>query len=184
MHREERRRESTLLRSALLSPSTRFHSTHFIPLHYARFFPIMLQSSLSPAPPPYLTRICSILLESALFRSILLESALLRSMLMSALFRSILMSALFRSILLNSAVLCSILFHSIPPFIPSPLFCSLHLGESLPVTMYKSSSCKMGSTVVRGETEGTVEFTGANTFFGKTASLLQGDDEMGHLQKV
>eukprot|EP00601_Ochromonadales_sp_CCMP2298_P028586 CAMPEP_0173333584 /NCGR_PEP_ID=MMETSP1144-20121109/4974_1 /TAXON_ID=483371 /ORGANISM="non described non described, Strain CCMP2298" /LENGTH=910 /DNA_ID=CAMNT_0014278565 /DNA_START=53 /DNA_END=2788 /DNA_ORIENTATION=- len=57
-------------------------------------------------------------------------------------------------------------------------------GESLPVTMYKGSSCKMGSTVVRGEVEGTVEFTGGNTFFGKTASLLQGDDEMGNLQKV
>ena len=45
-------------------------------------------------------------------------------------------------------------------------------GESLPVTMYQGSSCKMGSTVVRGEVEGTVEFTGANTFFGKTAALL------------
>jgi len=31
----------------------------------------------------------------------------------------------------------------------------------------------MGSTVVRGEVEGTVEFTGADTFFGNTASLLQ-----------
>jgi len=46
-------------------------------------------------------------------------------------------------------------------------------GESLPVTMYQGDSCKMGSTVVRGEVEGTVEFTGTNTFFGKTASLLQ-----------
>jgi len=45
-------------------------------------------------------------------------------------------------------------------------------GESLPVTFYQGDSCKMGSTVVRGETEGTVEFTGANTFFGKTAALL------------
>jgi magnesium-transporting ATPase (P-type) len=26
--------------------------------------------------------------------------------------------------------------------------------------------------------------TGSNTFFGKTASLLQGDDEMGNFQKV
>mmetsp|Transcript_3655 Transcript_3655/g.7395 ORF Transcript_3655/g.7395 Transcript_3655/m.7395 type:complete len:913 (-) Transcript_3655:78-2816(-) len=57
-------------------------------------------------------------------------------------------------------------------------------GESLPVTMYKGSSCKMGSNVVRGEVEGTVEYTGGNTFFGKTASLLQGDDELGNLQKV
>lgn len=57
-------------------------------------------------------------------------------------------------------------------------------GESLPVTMYKGSSCKMGSNVVRGEVEGTVEFTGSNTFFGKTATLLAGDDELGNLQKV
>lgn len=57
-------------------------------------------------------------------------------------------------------------------------------GESLPVTMYKGSSCKMGSNVVRGEVEATVEFTGSNTFFGKTASLLQGDEELGNLQKV
>eukprot|EP00601_Ochromonadales_sp_CCMP2298_P009985 CAMPEP_0173263164 /NCGR_PEP_ID=MMETSP1142-20121109/27201_1 /TAXON_ID=483371 /ORGANISM="non described non described, Strain CCMP2298" /LENGTH=731 /DNA_ID=CAMNT_0014198429 /DNA_START=148 /DNA_END=2340 /DNA_ORIENTATION=+ len=57
-------------------------------------------------------------------------------------------------------------------------------GESLPVTMVKGSRCKMGSNVVRGEVEGTVEYTGSNTFFGKTASLLQGDDEMGNFQKV
>ena len=57
-------------------------------------------------------------------------------------------------------------------------------GESLPVTMYKGSSCKMGSNVVRGEVEGTVEYTGSNTFFGKTATLLQGDDELGNLAKV
>lgn len=46
-------------------------------------------------------------------------------------------------------------------------------GESLPVTMFKGSKCMMGSTVARGEVEATVESTGANTFFGKTASLLQ-----------
>eukprot|EP00970_Alexandrium_tamarense_P007266 scaffold1308_cov189-Alexandrium_tamarense.AAC.4 len=57
-------------------------------------------------------------------------------------------------------------------------------GESLPVTMYKGDSCKMGSTVVRGEVEGTVEFTGANTFFGKTASLLEDTHEISHLQKI
>lgn len=57
-------------------------------------------------------------------------------------------------------------------------------GESLPVTMYKGSDVKMGSNVVRGEVEGTVEYTGANTFFGKTASMLQGDNEIGNLQKV
>lgn len=57
-------------------------------------------------------------------------------------------------------------------------------GESLPVTFYMNDSCKMGSTVVRGEVEATVEFTGANTFFGKTASLLQENHEPSHLQKM
>lgn len=46
-------------------------------------------------------------------------------------------------------------------------------GEALPVSMYRGDSCKMGSTVVRGEVEGTVEFTGADTFFGRTAQMLQ-----------
>lgn len=45
-------------------------------------------------------------------------------------------------------------------------------GESLPVSRYKGDACMMGSTVVRGEVEGTVEFTGSNTFFGRTAALL------------
>jgi magnesium-transporting ATPase (P-type) len=45
-------------------------------------------------------------------------------------------------------------------------------GESLPVAKFQASVCLMGSTVVRGEVEGTVESTGANTFFGKTAALL------------
>jgi H+-transporting ATPase len=57
-------------------------------------------------------------------------------------------------------------------------------GESLPVTFYKGDSCKMGSTVVRGEVEGTVEFTGANTFFGKTAALLKQTNEHSYLQVV
>lgn len=46
-------------------------------------------------------------------------------------------------------------------------------GESLPVTLYQGDAALMGSTVVRGEEDGTVEFTGANTFFGKTAALLK-----------
>ena len=57
-------------------------------------------------------------------------------------------------------------------------------GESLPVTMYRGDECKMGSLVQRGEVEGTVHYTGANTFFGKTASMLQGEGEIGNLQKV
>lgn len=57
-------------------------------------------------------------------------------------------------------------------------------GESLPVAMFKGSKVLMGSNVVRGEVEGTVEHTGSSTFFGKTASMLQGDEEIGNLQKV
>jgi H+-transporting ATPase len=58
-------------------------------------------------------------------------------------------------------------------------------GESMAVTMYAGSSCKMGSTVQRGEVEAFVEHTGANTFFGKTASMLNsGSDELGNLQKL
>eukprot|EP01041_Mallomonas_annulata_P003588 gene3588-7132_t len=57
-------------------------------------------------------------------------------------------------------------------------------GESLPVAMHTGHVCKMGSTVVRGEVEAVVEFTGAETFFGKTASLLQGDIEISNLQKI
>jgi H+-transporting ATPase len=57
-------------------------------------------------------------------------------------------------------------------------------GESLPVTFFKGNSCKMGSTVVRGEVEATVEFTGADTFFGKTASLLEDHHESSHLQSI
>ena len=57
-------------------------------------------------------------------------------------------------------------------------------GESLPVTFYEGDSCKMGSTVVRGEVEATVEHTGADTFLGKTASLLASSGEHSHLQKV
>jgi H+-transporting ATPase len=57
-------------------------------------------------------------------------------------------------------------------------------GESLPVTFYKGDSCKMGSTVVRGEVEATVEFTGANTFFGKTASLLVETHDHTHIQII
>merc|ERR1719248_209617 len=55
-------------------------------------------------------------------------------------------------------------------------------GESLPVTLYEGDKTLMGSTVVRGETEGTVEFTGSNTFFGKTAALLANTEELSNVQ--
>ena len=42
-----------------------------------------------------------------------------------------------------------------------------------------------GSTCKQGEAEGVVNVTGANTFFGHTASLVgQYDDTTGHLQKI
>merc|ERR1711871_514702 len=55
-------------------------------------------------------------------------------------------------------------------------------GESLPVTLYEGDKTLMGSTVVRGETEGTVEFTGIDTFFGKTAALLASTEELSNVQ--
>jgi H+-transporting ATPase len=57
-------------------------------------------------------------------------------------------------------------------------------GESLPVTMTAMSKPKMGSTVTRGEVEATVEFTGGNTFFGKTAAMIQSVEQMSHFTKV
>ena len=50
--------------------------------------------------------------------------------------------------------------------------------------MFPNDSVKMGSTVVKGEAEATVEFTGGNTFFGKTASLLGGKPEISNMQKI
>merc|ERR1711959_292803 len=55
-------------------------------------------------------------------------------------------------------------------------------GESLPVTLYEGDKTLMGSTMVRGETEGTVEFTGVDTFFGKTAALLASTEELSNVQ--
>merc|ERR1719248_428595 len=55
-------------------------------------------------------------------------------------------------------------------------------GESLPVTLYEEDKTLMGSTVVRGEVEGTAEFTGSNTFFGKTAALLANTEELSNVQ--
>ena len=57
-------------------------------------------------------------------------------------------------------------------------------GESLPVTMHAGAEAKMGSTLTRGEIEATVSATGSQTFFGKTADLVQGVDELGHFEKV
>ncbi|KAK3260669.1 hypothetical protein CYMTET_30385 [Cymbomonas tetramitiformis] len=57
-------------------------------------------------------------------------------------------------------------------------------GESLPVTMYIGSVALMGSTVCRGEMEAIVSATGSETFFGKTATLINNVDEMAHFEKI
>lgn len=58
-------------------------------------------------------------------------------------------------------------------------------GESLPVQMTIDHLPKMGSTVVRGEVDGTVQYTGIHTFFGKTALLLQSvEPTLGNIHHV
>jgi len=57
-------------------------------------------------------------------------------------------------------------------------------GESLPVTMRSDDIAKMGSMVVRGENEAIVSATGANTFFGKTAAMINSVKETPHFQMV
>ncbi|KAI0042080.1 plasma-membrane proton-e [Auriscalpium vulgare] len=58
-------------------------------------------------------------------------------------------------------------------------------GESLPVGKKETDQCFSGSTCKQGEAEGVVISTGANTFFGRAASLVgQDDDSTGHLQKI
>ncbi|KAF7790541.1 hypothetical protein EIP86_001497 [Pleurotus ostreatoroseus] len=58
-------------------------------------------------------------------------------------------------------------------------------GESLPITKKVGDQCFSGSTCKQGEAEGVVISTGANTFFGRAASLVgQDDDTTGHLQKI
>jgi len=57
-------------------------------------------------------------------------------------------------------------------------------GESLPVTMRVGSMVKMGSTVTRGESEAIVHHTGASTFLGKTAALINMVDDPPHFEEV
>ncbi|KAF7311520.1 Plasma membrane ATPase [Mycena kentingensis (nom. inval.)] len=58
-------------------------------------------------------------------------------------------------------------------------------GESLPQSKKLGDQCFSGSTCKNGEAEGVVISTGANTFFGRAASLVgQDDDSTGHLQKI
>ncbi|KAF8344473.1 hypothetical protein F5887DRAFT_971432 [Amanita rubescens] len=58
-------------------------------------------------------------------------------------------------------------------------------GESLPQSKKVGDQCFSGSTCKQGEAKGVVISTGANTFFGRAASLVgRDDDNTGHLQKI
>ncbi|KAI5479058.1 hypothetical protein MNV49_004340 [Pseudohyphozyma bogoriensis] len=58
-------------------------------------------------------------------------------------------------------------------------------GESLPQAKHLGDQCFSSSICKQGEAEGVVIATGANTFFGRAATLVGADDDStGHLQKV
>ncbi|XP_063934471.1 uncharacterized protein LOC135146240 [Zophobas morio] len=57
-------------------------------------------------------------------------------------------------------------------------------GESLPVKKSSGQVVFSGSSVKQGESFALVYATGANTFFGKAASLVSGVDNPGHLRQV
>ena len=89
------------------------------------------------------------------------------------------------------------LFTSSPPThtLPPPLHTQVNegtidvdqsalTGESLPVKLKKGFPAQMGSTVVRGEVNATVQHTGKDTFFGRTAMLLNQGESLGNLQKI
>lgn len=81
----------------------------------------------------------------------------------------------------GSTVPADCILHAVPLDVDE----SALTGESLPVAMTEGFKPKMGSTVVRGEGEATVEFTGMETFFGTTAALLQSVGiQLGSIQKL
>ena len=57
-------------------------------------------------------------------------------------------------------------------------------GESLPVEKKSSDMGYSGSIVSRGETNALVISTGLNTFFGKTAQLVEKAETRSFLQKT
>jgi H+-transporting ATPase len=57
-------------------------------------------------------------------------------------------------------------------------------GESLPVERKKEDSVYSGSIVNQGEIEAIVYSTGANTYFGKTAQMVEGVKTVSHFQKA
>ncbi|WAQ86149.1 hypothetical protein PtA15_6A779 [Puccinia triticina] len=58
-------------------------------------------------------------------------------------------------------------------------------GESLPISKAVGDQCFSGSICKQGEAEGIVSATGANTFFGRAATLVGAEnDSTGHMQAV
>jgi H+-transporting ATPase len=57
-------------------------------------------------------------------------------------------------------------------------------GESLPVTHNTGETVYSGSIVKRGEIEALVQSTGNNTYFGKTARLVEEAHTVSHFQKA
>lgn len=57
-------------------------------------------------------------------------------------------------------------------------------GESLPVTHNPGQAVFSGSIIRTGEIDALVYATGANTYFGKTAQLVQGAQTASHFQRA
>ncbi|MEP7161857.1 MAG: plasma-membrane proton-efflux P-type ATPase [Dermatophilaceae bacterium] len=57
-------------------------------------------------------------------------------------------------------------------------------GESLPATRGPGEAVFSGSILRQGEISALVYATGAHTYFGKTAELVQGADSVSHFQKA
>ncbi|WP_144021549.1 HAD-IC family P-type ATPase, partial [Caballeronia sordidicola] len=57
-------------------------------------------------------------------------------------------------------------------------------GESLPVTHNSGEAIFSGSIIRQGEIGALVYATGGNTFFGKTAELVQGTHTVSHFQRA
>jgi H+-transporting ATPase len=57
-------------------------------------------------------------------------------------------------------------------------------GESLPADKHVGDVAYSGSIVRKGEMNGVVTATGMNTFFGKTAALVEGAKTVSHFQKA
>jgi H+-transporting ATPase len=57
-------------------------------------------------------------------------------------------------------------------------------GESLPVKKFSGGVCFSGSSIKQGERHCVVYATGANTFFGRAASLIAATNNVANLQKI